>query len=279
MSLVSINGHLSDGINVGLAPRDRGFLLGDGVFETLLAFNRVALWRREHLDRMHNAALACGIHFQAQVIAASLDEILVRSGAGPHVVRLTLSRGASARGLASDSKESTLVISSDPIDTSLIGKPVALTTSPFRRNGANFSDRHKTLSYLNNIVAARAAVASGCEDALMHSTDGHVACTTIANLFLLKDGHLATPRGDDGVLDGIMRQVLIKQFGAEVRHIDVAELFDADAVFVTNSLRLLRPVLSLDGQLLKTTPVSRYLNVLLNHAQQQCGTHLREIAP
>ena len=63
---------------------------------------------------------------------------------------------------------------------------------------AAMSCRLKTLSYIDNIAAAREAWSHGVEDALMLNTEGNVACTTIANLFLLKDGTLVTPARDQG---------------------------------------------------------------------------------
>lgn len=274
MNLTSINGRLLDGINIGLTPRDRGFLLGDGVFETLLCCNHVALWRNEHVERMRHSAEACGVVFPVGSIAESVDELLRHSSAGPHVMRISLSRGPGVRGLAADSKETTLVITCDPIDTLLVGKPLQLSMGGACRNGNAFSDRHKTLSYMNNVVAARTAQVAGCEDALLLSTDGQVACTTIANVFMLKDGHLVTPRLEDGVLNGIMRQQIIKNHGTEVREITVSELMQADAVFISNSLRLIRPVVSLDGRALKQQPAAKFLNPLLDYVQHSCGMQL-----
>jgi branched-chain amino acid aminotransferase len=278
-SLTAINGRLLEGINAGLHPRDRGMMLGDGVFETLLAFHRVALWREAHLARMAASALALGLMHPAELITDSISVLLKKAAMGPQVLRLTLSRGVSLRGLASDSHQPTLVATCDPFDFAMAGKPVALVTSSIRRHGASFSDRHKTLSYINNVAAAREAQAKGCEDALMLNADGHVASTTIANIFIVKDGKLATPPLEDGVLNGVMRQFLIREFGAEQRSITVEDLRGADGCFVTNSLRLLRPVSALDGQALPEADCSAYLRAMLNEAAQQCGSPLPEIAP
>ena len=97
-------------------------------------------------------------------------------------------------------------------------QPVTLATSTIRRNPHSVASRLKTISYIDNIAAAREAASRGMEDALMLNTEGAVACSTIANIFLLKDGVLATPARDQGILTGVMRQALIAAAG----HLDIA---------------------------------------------------------
>ena len=54
------------------------------------------------------------------------------------------------------------------------------------------------------IAAAREASARGADDALMLNIDGNAACSTIANLFVLKDGRLITPARDQAILTGVI---------------------------------------------------------------------------
>jgi branched-chain amino acid aminotransferase len=143
--------------------RDRGFLLGDGVFETLLVGNRVACWRDDHLNRMKKAARKLDILFDRERIDAEIDAMLATSASGAHVMRVTLSRGLTLRGLAADGDVPTLSVTLDSYDTALIGKPMNLTKSSIRRNPSSVTDRHKTTSYANNVFAAREAKARGAD--------------------------------------------------------------------------------------------------------------------
>ena len=155
-------------------------------------------------------------------------------------------------------------------------QPVTLATSTIRRNPHSVASRLKTTSYIDNIAAAREAAARGMEDALMLNTEGTVACSTIANVFLLKDGVLATPARDQGILTGVMRQALIAAAG----QLDIAdrgtrdpagELASADAVFLTNSLRFIRPVKALDQQPLAMADLGHLVTALCETARLQCG--------
>jgi branched-chain amino acid aminotransferase len=130
-------------------------------------------------------------------------------------------------------------------------QPASLITASVRRNLHAPSSRHKTLSYIDQIIAAREAQAAGADDALMLNSAGRVACVTIGNLFVEKKGALETPSLAEGILPGIMRAALIaaaRLEGIAVREkqLRVADLAGADGVWVSNSLRFVRPVTRLD---------------------------------
>ncbi len=158
----------------------------------------------------------------------------------------------------------------------LLLKPATLITSTIRRSTAAPSTRLKTLSYIDNIAAAREAASRAIDDALMLNTDERVACSTIANIFLLKGRKLVTPSRGQGILTGVMRQAVLSSahhlgFACEERPVKPAELFKADAVFLTNSLRFVRPVTLLDQQPLNTADLSRLIDQLCETARSQCG--------
>jgi branched-chain amino acid aminotransferase len=265
-----------------LEPTDRGLLLGDGIFETLLAIDGTALWREAHLARMQSAALELGIPFDAAKIGATIDGLLIRAKVGAHVLRITLTRGNAARGLAGDGEKPTLLASLDPFSKELLFQSVALATSTIRRNETAPSSRLKTLSYIDNIAAARIAVAKGVGDALMLNTAGNAASSTISNLFLIKDNQLITPSLDQAVLPGIMRRVLLDAapglgLNPLERPVAPAELIAAQAVFLTNSLRFIRPVTVLDGLPLRTRDLGSLIDTLCDLAKQHCGRDPRLI--
>lgn len=258
---------------------ERGLLLGDGLFETMLVVNRTALWGNMHLARLEASAKEMGLPFARDVADDAIAALLDDAPETHHVLRVSLTRGASARGLAANGGPPSLLVTLDPFDPALMFQPVSLVTSAIRRNTHSPSSRLKTLSYVDNIMAAREAASHGAEDALMLNTEGHAACSTIANLFLMKNGALVTPARDQGILTGVMRQALI----AATQHIGIAteervvqpdELKTAEAVFLTNSLRFIRPVKSLDREALAQADLSALVAALNEAARLQCGRDL-----
>lgn len=235
-----------------LSSHDRGLMLGDGLFETLAVRDGVPLWRFEHMERIRLSAATLGIPFPETDIENGIDALTYKAK-GHHVLRLTLTRGEGGRGLAGEIRKPTLMGTLDPFDGQLRFQPAKLMTSAIKRNLHSPVSHMKTLSYMDNVLAAREAAVVGADDALMLNSAGRVASSTIANIFLEKEGMLFTPALAEGILPGVMRAAVIraaKHIGIQVkeRQVKPADMANADGLFLTNSLRFIRPVAMLDGK-------------------------------
>jgi branched-chain amino acid aminotransferase len=280
LSVVWFNGAFVAG-TLPLDPNDRGFLLGDGVFETVAVINRKPLWLDEHVQRVAHAAGELGIAFNAEGTFTGLTEVLKKSAAQCEVLRITLSRGKAARGLAGDGTSPSLLITLDEFAARNFFQPCRLKVSQVRRNEFAPSSRLKTLSYIDGIAAAR-EVAGEADDALMLNTSGHVASATVGNIFALHGDELITPSLDQGILPGITRRVLLdhaKKLGLKAieRAVPLEDLVRADAVFLCNSLRFIRPVTTLNGEPLGKGSLDRLIEELGGLAKKQCGIDPRTL--
>lgn len=275
MSRTWFNGSLVEG-PLELDRGDRGLLLGDGLFETILTLNRTPLWGNMHFVRLEAAAKELGLGFDRDMLDDALSGLLDDAPRDHQVLRVTLTRGSAVRGLGAPGGKPSLLLTLDPFEPALMFRPVALSSTAIRRNPHAVSCRLKTLSYIDNIAAAREAASHGMEDALLLNTEGHVACSTIANIFLLRKGTLLTPARDQGILTGVMRQALLHAaahlgLATEERKVRPDELRQADAVFLTNSLRFIRPVTAIDQQPLAQGDLSGLMAALCEAARLQCG--------
>lgn len=239
---------------------DRGLLLGDGLFETVLAVDGALAGVEAHLDRMAAGCTALGL---PRLDRAEAGRLMMQALAGldaPRAaVRLTLTAGSGGRGLdRPDAPQVRMFATAAPAPAAQ--DAAALVTSTVRRNEFSPGSRLKTLAYLDNVLARAQAREAGVDEALMLNTHGDVACAAAANVFWLWGGRLFTPSLDCGVLAGTMRARVIEAargLGVEVAEVRVgpAELARADAVFLTNSLIEVRPVRSLDGFDLAEAPL------------------------
>ena len=234
---------------------DRGLPLGDGVFDTLVAVNGVPFAGERHLRRLIAQAAAIDIAFEAERVSEGWAAVLARAGGSAVILRTTVTRGRTERGLwpAGGLAQPTLIVTTSPWNTGMIGRPVRLVTSTVARNAGSPLSRLKTLNYLDSILAAREAAERGADDALFVNGAGRIACTTIANVFAVFGDRLVTPPAADGVMAGIMRSLVLEASSAsglraEEASLSTAELAGADAVFTTNSVRFLSPVTGLDGR-------------------------------
>jgi branched-chain amino acid aminotransferase len=260
---------------VAISAFDRGLTLGDGVFETIAVTNGVPLWRFEHLQRMSAAAATLSIPFPEDKIDNAIDALTHRAR-GHNVLRLTLTRGEATRDLSSAGKSPTLIGTLQSFDADLRFKPATLITSSIRRNEHSPASGLKTTSYIDNILAAREAEAARADDAVVLNSKGIIACTTIANVFLAVEDVLITPPLADGALPGIMRSAIIssaKHLGIKVKEksIKPSDAKKADAIFLTNSLRFIRPVTRYDGHRFRKPPksVKMLIEALLQSEQDQ----------
>lgn len=228
---------------------DRGFLLGDGLFETLLLVRGVPVFLKRHLQRLRAsaAALKIEIPFSDKEIGAGLKTLAVKNGANSAQAsaRITLTRGVSARGLAvSKAAQPTLLVTVAPYEPPT--EPASLVVSRIIRAENSLSAAHKTLNYVDNVMARNEASNAGADDAVMLNSAGRVACVSAANIFLItKEGAVITPSLKEGALPGVVRSVLFGlagEFDAPVkeRPVELSELHDSQ-LFITNSLTGLRP--------------------------------------
>ena len=108
---------------------------------------------------------------------------------------------------------------------------------------------HKTLNYLENLLARRSAQAAGYDEALFVTPAGHVLEGAVSSVFLVKDGHAHTPPLSAGILPGVARARVLALIGPERAHetpIILADLLAADEVFLTNALMGVMPVCTID---------------------------------
>jgi branched-chain amino acid aminotransferase len=257
MSFVYLNDRLLSEAEAVVPVTDRGFLLGDGLFETIRAYNGRAFRLAEHLKRLRDSAEFLGIAVPAAdgEIERRIAEVVHRNGCLEAYVRITLTRGQGGRGLRMDGEFTpTLLIAASrlvPYPAEQYRHGARLLVSRYRQNSASPLARHKTLSYLPYLLARREAMDAGANGALLLNELGQVAEESVSNLFLARAGRLITPPVHCGLLPGITRATVIalcaeNEIQVEERPIGAGELFDADEIFLTNSLMEIMPVHSVD---------------------------------
>ncbi len=188
---------------------DHGFLYGDGIYETLRAYNSVVFMQDRHLERLQRSASLIGLALPADdLIRDAVAGAIAANGLSEAYVRITVSRGKGPIGLdPALCPAVTFVVIAEPFreypDT-LYRDGVRLIIAATRRNLKEALDPQiKSLNFLNNILAKIEAKQKGAYEAVMLNAEGFLAEGTVSNLFFVKDGVLCTPSVGMGVLDGI----------------------------------------------------------------------------
>ena len=250
--MIVFDGRLHDGDTVSFDVSDRGLTLADGLFETMLAVDGRVFRRAAHLYRLLAGAEALTIPIARTRLEADLDLLLSTLPPGEAVVRLTLTRGPGARGLKRPAEaRPTVLVGAAPWPREAVMRPIRLVTSAIRRNETSPTARWKTLAYVDAVAALAEAEAAGADDALLLNGRGDVACTTMANVFAVDGDVLLTPQPDDGILAGTTRALVLalaREIGMRTKEMSLSapEFAAAEALFVTNAVRLVAPVAGLD---------------------------------
>jgi branched-chain amino acid aminotransferase len=245
-SAVYVDGSYAEPGAPAVPAVDRGLLLGDGVFESLpVVAGRPWLLER-HVARLARSAEALGIRFDPAGVdwEEITDRLRLRTGSDDAYLRITLTRGdrtASGLGLDPDARPR-LIISASPFVMPAPGETWAVAIASERRDPSSPVTRHKTLSYLSNVLAREAARSAGADEAVFLSTSGRIQEGTTTNFFIVRSGRVLTPPVSDGLLEGIARGrvlELAREAGVEAgaESLVPPDAGSADEVFLTNSLR------------------------------------------
>lgn len=254
--MIWLNGTMMEEGEARIAITDRGFLLGDGLFETMrLEAGTLRRWDR-HLARLKDAVLTLGIPLDTTLdIPAIAAELARRNGLDSALVRLTVTRGEGGRGIDVSASVPTLLITAAALPAPL-APPRLITINGPRRAPLTLAARYKMLGYGDNILARRMARERGGDMAVMLSPDGRIACADSANLFWVTGRTVYTPSLDTGALNGTTRAAILDAFAARGLHVEQdhfrqESLASAEAVLVTNAVIGARPAGMLDGRRLK----------------------------
>jgi branched-chain amino acid aminotransferase len=249
MIVVSIDGELVAAEAASISIFDRGLLYGDGLFEVLRTWRGIAVDLDRHLDRLYASAHALELRAMPRDrLAAAVRAAVVAAGDGEHRIRIVLTRGPGAIGARLGELGPGRAIA---IVEPLPERPRELSAVTIELPLPHAAS-HKTLAYLDRVIARELAAAAGADEAIRIGADGNVAEGATSNVFVVRGGAVATPALASGVLPGVTRAHVLARCAdlaipASERSSSRAELVAADELFVTSALRGVVPVIRLGG--------------------------------
>jgi len=241
---------------------DRGFLYGDGLFETLRAYNGRIFLLSQHLDRLAESAnrLALSIP-NTKRLEALLYDTLHRNNLTNAILRLTITRGEGIEGSfdITPNLRPTIFISARPFEgypseTYRKGVRTSIATT---RQGFQEVSSFKSISFINRVLARQEAIRRGVSEAILLNPKGYLAEGSVSNLFWVRKGVLYTPSLSAGILAGTTRQTVLAIANEEM--ISAREglyrpesLLSANEAFLTNTGLQLMPCVRVDRKKIGT---------------------------
>ena len=271
---IYLNGRFVTKEEATVSVFDHGYLYGDGIYETMRAYNGTLFLLDRHLDRLSRSANAISLTLPMSLedIGKALKETLRVNHLTEAYVRLHFSRGPGEIGLdPALCPEPTMVIMARPFKgypSEHYERGVSVAVVKTRRNHPLALDPSiKGTNFLNNILAKIESIRAGAYEGIMLNWEGFVAEGTICNIFMVKSGTIITPALSIGILEGVTRGLVLHLADKEhVATLETAftphELLTADECFITNSSIEVMPVTIIDGKLIgngKPGPVTAAL--------------------
>ncbi len=215
---------------------DQGVNFGKGVFETIAVVGSTPVFLKEHCERLKKGLTALGIDnaVRQEQITAYMNEFAIADCAMKVLV--------TPKNIVVNTREN--IYSGGQFKEGF-----KVSISALKRNPHSHVVFHKTINYTDNIIENELAHKAGFNEAIFTNVYGFLAEGSVSNLFFVSKGRIFTPSIGCGILSGIVRDWVLRNYVVEEGEFTLEELFSADAVFLTNSLMGIMPVRQIQDKL------------------------------
>jgi len=244
---IYLNGKIVPPSDARVSILDRGFLYGDGVFESLRTYQGRPFQLEEHIKRLLRGTRI--LRLRPKLSAAQLKNAVLKTIQAnkfkESYIKIIITRGeAKGHGLdpsKSAGRATVIVLAEEQkaFSQKTFIQGWKATISRIVRPDVPAS-RIKSLNYLNGVLAKIEAKKGGADEAFLLDERGFVVEGTISNIFLVKHGTIYTPPKEAPILLGLTRNLVIKlakqsAFHVVEKNITPKEIYTADECFITFS--------------------------------------------
>jgi branched-chain amino acid aminotransferase len=252
-AIVYLNGSLIPLSQASISPLDYGFLYGYGLFETMRAYDGHVFRLDKHLARLELSARALNIDLESPAkLEAAICDTLKANNLLNSRIRISVSPGEEELASSSPVKAGPTIFitakSYEPPSEDIYYRGFTAMVSRVHRSPRSPASGLKSLSGLDVLLARQEAASYGVDHAIMLNDDDLVAEGSSSNLFYVNDRTLFTPAEHSGILQGITRDVVLKELAPSLemmtREVDVSlsDLLEAEEAFLTNSMIEIMPL-------------------------------------
>lgn len=260
MSIVYLNGDYMPMEEARISPMDRGFLFGDGIYEVVPSYDGQLVGFAPHMERMQDGLDAIEIQLKVnhQHWRAIATQLVERNEGDNLGIYFHVSRGADTKrhhaypeGIAPTLYAFAFEIPPAPVpDKSATTCYTVSTAEDLRWKRCNI----KSTALLGNVMHYQHGHAQGNNETLLYNQEHELTEAAACNLYVVKNGIVATPLLDHQKLPGITRLMLLEilrrdgSIAVQERVVKLEELHDADEVWISSSSKEIAPVIEIDGK-------------------------------
>jgi branched-chain amino acid aminotransferase len=254
-----LDGHLIRQDKANLSVNNRSFRYGDGCFETIRVVNGQIKLAPLHFERLFTSIDALKFnkpsYMNAEWLKKNILEVVHKNGHQKLArVRVMIYRGDGGLYDPENHFPHHLIQSFNLGEATQELNQNGLTLGIYKeaKKSSDHFSMIKSNSYLPYVMAALWAKENNLNDAILLNHAGGIADTTIANLFIIKDGIIKTPAITEGPVAGVMRRHLIKtlrahDYDVQETTVTVADVLEASEVFLTSAIHGIKWVKQIDN--------------------------------
>ena len=283
MAYFNYNGKIHKAGSTVIGVSNRGLRYGDGLFETIKCINGQLVMPDEHFSRLWKGMSILDFEIPRHFTPTGLEEEIIslamkNSHEKAARIRLTVIRGDGglydAVSLAPNYIIETWALP-ESNGNALNSNGLVLGIYHQVKKNAGILSNLKHNNYLHAVMASIHAKKNKWNDAILLNSEGSVCESTIANVFVVKNGSVYTPSLDEGCVAGVMRKAVLKHLlsnSQSTEIIDITEkqvtlddLMQADEVFLTNSIYDIRWVQSIEEKKYGNAITQQIHHSLIHH--------------
>ena len=278
MSIVFYNNEFIDGSVPLLTVEDRSFRYGDGLFESMVAFDSVVPLLPYHYERLQRSCeillMKPPVQFNFDWLKDSIRGLLDRNGYRNARIRMQVSRDDGGLYLPA-SNEVNMLITCAPIENEIFEwSSLKADFSPYRVDMGVLSNL-KTTSKIQYVMSALHAQKVGAQECFLFNIKGTLAEAINSNVFIVSGNTIVTPALTNGGVNGVMRRYVISQLEKNYKVVQadvlMKDLDEADEIFLTNAVRGIQSV-AVVGSVVYSDSVTRDIFAQINHSIRQVIT-------
>lgn len=255
-----------------LSLHDLGVLRGFGIFDFMRTYGGKPFLLAEHLARFKRSAERIGLPLPKEFpeLEQIVNELVEKNGFAETAVKFVLTGGPSDDGVTRGQDATFYILASEVKNPpkALYETGAALATHEHQR----ILPEIKTLNYITALQRQRELAEKGVAE-LLYVSNGRVLECSSSNIFVVKDGALATPDADIliGTTRNLVKALASPDYPVEERTVRIEELWDADEVFLTASNKGVMPVTSIDGKSIGSGTVGPVTQELMKRYKEATG--------
>ncbi|WNC70518.1 aminotransferase class IV [Thalassotalea psychrophila] len=260
MSIVFLNDSFMPMQQAKISPMDRGFLFGDGIYEVIPTYDTKLVGFGPHIARMQEGMNLIGIKLDwtEDKWREVVDALIEKNGGGNLGIYLHVSRGADikrAHAYPNNVAPTVYAFAFEIPAANVADKAIAKTYKVNSTEDLRWKRCHiKSTALLGNVMHYQHGFEQGCNETLLFNENNELTEASACNVYVVKDGVIATPPLDNQILPGITRLILLDiltkdgSLKVEERIVTMEEVENADEIWLTSSSKEVAPVVELNGK-------------------------------